>query len=118
MFGVSSFLIGVTVVAFGTSSPKLATAVISKLCGHDEVGIGTILGSNVFYCLFIIGLAGAIHLFPQSVTAVLPSVVFGVLTILALIPLAAATLGRGRGVVLLALYAASILAAWWFSVEN
>ena len=118
MLGVSTFLIGVTVVAFGTSSPELATAIISKLRGHDEVGIGTVLGSNVFNCLFIIGLAGIICPFPQAVSAVLPSVVFGVLTILALIPLKNSTLGRGRGLLLLGLYAASILAAWWFGAEH
>ena len=118
MLGVSTFLIGVTVVAFGTSSPELATAIISKLRGHDEVGIGTVLGSNVFNCLFIIGLAGIICPFPQAVSAVLPSVVFGVLTILALSPLKNSTLGRGRGLLLLGLYAASILAAWWFGAEH
>ena len=114
MLGVSPFLIGVTIVAFGTSSPELATAVVSKLRGHDEVGIGTVLGSNVFNCLFIIGLAGAIHPFTQSVVAVLPSVIFGILTVLALVPIKGAVLGRNRGLVLLALYAGSIIAAWWF----
>ena len=117
MLGVSPFLIGVTIVAFGTSSPELATAVVSKLRGHDEVGIGTVLGSNVFNCLFIIGLAGAIHPFPQSVAAVLPSVIFGILTVLALMPFKGAMLGRNRGLLLLALYASSIVAAWWFGTE-
>jgi cation:H+ antiporter len=44
-FGVGEFVIGATVVAVGTSVPELATAIISKLRGHDEVGLGTILGS-------------------------------------------------------------------------
>ena len=118
MLGVSSFLIGVTVVAFGTSSPELATAVVSKLRGHDEVGIGTVLGSNLFNCLFIIGLAGVIHPFPQAISMVLPSVVFGVLTVLALVPIAGSTLGRPRGALLLGLYTASILAAWWFGAGH
>ena len=118
MLGVSSFLIGVTVVAFGTSSPELATAVVSKLRGHDEVGIGTVLGSNLFNCLFIIGLAGVIHPFPQAISMVLPSVVFGVLTVLALVPIAGSTLGRPRGALLLGLYTASILAAWWFGAQH
>ncbi|MEI8022364.1 MAG: hypothetical protein WCH39_29410, partial [Schlesneria sp.] len=70
--------------------------------------------SAFFNCLFIIGLAGAIHPFPQSVVAVLPSVIFGILTVLALVPIKGAVLGRNRGLVLLALYAGSIIAAWWF----
>jgi cation:H+ antiporter len=114
MLGVSPFLIGVTIVAFGTSSPELATAVVSKLRGHDEVGIGTVLGSNVFNCLFIIGLAGAIHPYSQSVATVLPSVIFGILTVLALLPIQSSILGTTRGLLLLALYVGYIVAAWWF----
>ncbi|MFN9717579.1 MAG: DUF1214 domain-containing protein [Planctomycetota bacterium] len=109
--GVSPFLVGVTVVAFGTSAPELATAVISKLRGHEEVGIGTVLGSNIFNCLFIVGLAGAIHPIVQSVTSLLPSLGFGILTVLALTPFGSSELGRGRAFILLALYIGSILAA-------
>jgi cation:H+ antiporter len=47
-YGISQFVIGATIVAVGTSVPELATAVIAKLKGHDEVGLGTILGSNIF----------------------------------------------------------------------
>jgi cation:H+ antiporter len=46
-FGIDAFIIGATVVAAGTSAPKLATTVVAKLRGHDEVGLGTILGSNI-----------------------------------------------------------------------
>lgn len=42
-FGVGEFVIGATVVAVGTSVPELATAIIAKLRGHDEVGLGTFL---------------------------------------------------------------------------
>jgi cation:H+ antiporter len=44
-FGVADFVVGATVVAVGTSLPELATTIIAKLRGHDEVGLGTILGS-------------------------------------------------------------------------
>ncbi len=40
------FLVGATIVAVGTSVPELATTLIAKLRGHDEVGLGTVLGSN------------------------------------------------------------------------
>lgn len=46
-----------TVVAVGTSVPELATAIIAKIRGHDEVSLGTVLGSNIFNGLFIIAVA-------------------------------------------------------------
>lgn len=111
--GISPFIVGVTVVAFGTSAPELATAVVSKLRGHDEVGIGTVLGSNIFNCLLIVGLAGAVHPIAQPLAAVSPCVLFGLLTVAALAPMNGPVLGRWRGMLLLALYAGSILAAAW-----
>ena len=59
--GIGEFIVGATVVALGTSAPELATAVIAKLRGHDEVGLGTILGSNIFNGIFIIAIAAIIH---------------------------------------------------------
>ena len=111
MFGLDPFFIGVTIVALGTSTPELATAVMSKLRGHDEVGVGTILGSNIFNCLFIVGLTGMVAPFSVQPQDVAVSVGFGVVTVLCLVPLRGRDLGRHRGLLLLALYAASILAA-------
>ena len=59
-FGIPEFVIGATVVAVGTSMPELATTVIAKLRGHDEIGLGTLLGSNVFNGLFVIGTAAVL----------------------------------------------------------
>ena len=47
-FGISEALIGLTVVAFGTSLPELATSVAAVLKGQCEIGVGNVLGSNVF----------------------------------------------------------------------
>lgn len=49
IFGISPFVIGATLVALGTSMPELATTLIARLRGHHEMGLGTILGSNIFY---------------------------------------------------------------------
>lgn len=46
--GLDEFVVGAVLVAVGTSMPELATTVVARLRGHDEVGLGTILGSNVF----------------------------------------------------------------------
>jgi cation:H+ antiporter len=115
--GLDPFLIGVTVVAFGTSAPELATAVVAKVRGHDEVGVGTILGSNIFNCLFIVGLAGLIGPFEEPLAHVLPSLLLGVVAVACLTPGRGPSLGRGRGLILLALYVGSILLAWFTQRE-
>ena len=57
--GVSEAMIGLTIVAIGTSLPEIATVVIGSLRGHSEVALGNVLGSNVFN-LFAVGGAAAI----------------------------------------------------------
>jgi cation:H+ antiporter len=64
-FGVSQALIGLTVVAFGTSLPELATSVVAVLKGQSEIGVGNVLGSNVFNLGLVVGTAFSIR--PASV---------------------------------------------------
>lgn len=54
-FGVSETVIGLTIVALGTSLPELATAVIAGVRGHSDVSLGNILGSNIYNILAIMG---------------------------------------------------------------
>lgn len=56
LLGVSELLIGVTVVAIGTSLPELVTAGIAAYRGHDDLVIGNIVGSNIFNVLWVLGL--------------------------------------------------------------
>lgn len=53
--GIPSVIIGLTVVAFGTSAPELAVSVIAGLQGANEIAIGNVLGSNIFNLLVVIG---------------------------------------------------------------
>ncbi len=53
--GVSETVIGLTLVAFGTSLPELATAIVAAFRGHTEVALGNVLGSNIFNILLILG---------------------------------------------------------------
>lgn len=63
MFGVSETLIGLTIVAIGTSLPELATVAVSAWRGKSDVALGTVLGSNIFNILGIIGATALIHPF-------------------------------------------------------
>ena len=58
--GISPLVIGLTVVAFGTSAPELAVSALSSTSGQDDLAIGNVVGSNIANILLILGLAAAI----------------------------------------------------------
>lgn len=58
--GISPLVIGLTVVAFGTSSPELAVSIGSAWSGDADIALGNVIGSNIFNVLFILGLAALI----------------------------------------------------------
>jgi cation:H+ antiporter len=60
-FGVSDLIIGLTIVAIGTSLPELASSVIATRKGEHDIALGNILGSNLFNTLAVVGIAGVIH---------------------------------------------------------
>jgi cation:H+ antiporter len=60
LLGVSEAVIGLTIVAGGTSLPELATSVVSAYKGQSGIAIGNVLGSNVFNILMILGVTGII----------------------------------------------------------
>lgn len=109
-FGLSEFVIGATVVAVGTSVPELATALISKLRGHDEVGLGTVLGSNIFNGLFIVAVAALIHPIVFDASSVRVALAFGLVAVMLTLPGKSGYIGRGRGLLLLLLYVAYVVA--------
>lgn len=59
-FGITERIIGLTVIAIGTSLPELITSVIAIRKGHHDIGIGNIIGSNIYNVLMIIGVAGVL----------------------------------------------------------
>lgn len=59
-FGVSDFVIGLTIVAGGTSLPELATSVLAAARGHRDLAVGNVIGSNIFNLLAVLGLTSAI----------------------------------------------------------
>ncbi len=63
IFGVSDMIIGLTIVAVGTSLPELASSVIAVRKGEHDIALGNVLGSNLFNTLAVVGIAGSIHPF-------------------------------------------------------
>ncbi|QIN78406.1 sodium:calcium antiporter [Rubrobacter marinus] len=111
--GLDYFVVGATVVAAATGTPELAVALVSALRGHEEVGLGTILGSNVFNGLFVVGLVTVLSPFRVAVDEVAVGLVFGLVTVAATWPGRDGLLGRRRGASLLALYAAYLTTILW-----
>jgi cation:H+ antiporter len=60
-FGISPLVVGLTVVAFGTSAPELAVSVNAALLGRDDIAIGNVIGSNICNIGLIIGLSGLLR---------------------------------------------------------
>jgi len=59
-FGISPLVVGLTVVAFGTSAPELAVSVDSAFSGQADIAMGNVIGSNIFNVLFILGISALI----------------------------------------------------------
>lgn len=104
--GLSKTVIGLTIMAIGTSLPELATCLVATFKGHDDISIGNLVGSNVFNTLLVVGAAGAIE--PFSVSSRLIGVDYWVMIAVtaAFLAVAAITkrIGRIPGLCLLAGY--------------
>jgi cation:H+ antiporter len=108
-FGVSETLIGLTIVAVGTSLPELATSVIAARRGEAGLALGNILGSNVFNILAILGLTAVIVPIPVPADlSMLDLALVAGTAVLLLGALAMGRIGRGAGLLFLAVYAGYI----------
>jgi cation:H+ antiporter len=109
-FGVDPYVIGATVVAIGTSLPELVTVLLARWRGHDEIGIGTLLGSNLFNGLAVVGVAASLHPIAAPLLEVGPALVLGMAAVLLMIPDRSGHITKVRGIVLLTIYVIFVLA--------
>ncbi|KVX01916.1 calcium/sodium antiporter [Shewanella frigidimarina] len=104
-FGISEVIIGLTIVAIGTSMPELVTSVMAALKGQSDIAIGNVVGSNIFNVLGILGATALIH--PVSAVG-FNEIDFIAMLVLAFMVLPFAwsglRIGRREGSVLLACY--------------
>jgi len=109
-FGLSERVIGLTIVAAGTSLPEVVTSIVSLARGRDDVALGNVIGSNIFNILFILGLSAAIA--PLSVH---PTIIasdnwwmLGSALVLFPIMVTGLRINRLEGVAMLSLYVAYV----------
>jgi len=108
--GLSEAVIGLTIVAAGTSLPELATSIVAAVRRHADIAVGNIVGSNIFNILAIMGITGMIRPFSTHGIYVSDAVVMMLFAIV-LLPLAATgfVIKRWEGAVLLAGYVGYIM---------
>ncbi|GJQ24572.1 MAG: calcium/sodium antiporter [Planctomycetia bacterium] len=115
IIGISEFVIGLTVIAVGTSLPELATSMVAAIRKESDISVGNVLGSNIFNILAVLGISSVIQ--PLSVNAVSLRVDLPVMLCFSifLIPLITwkFVLTRGQGMALLIGYGVYIF--WLFN---
>lgn len=105
-FGMSDRLIGLTIVAFGTSLPELITSVTAALKGKADIAVGNIVGSNIFNYLFVVGITAVITPVTYSASFTVDSIMAVVAAVLLLVcVMKHKELRRWAGVILLMVYA-------------
>ncbi len=111
-FGMSENLVGLTIVAFGTSLPELVTSAVAAKKKEVDMALGNVIGSNIFNILMVLGISGAIS--PMTFTtenAVDLAVLIGFSALVWLFCIFKQRLERWQGGVMLALYAGYVVYA-------
>ena len=104
-FGMSETLVGLTIVALGTSLPELVTSIVAARKNELDMAIGNVVGSNIFNILLILGAAAAISpMTYKTVNAIDTLILVAFSAIVWLMCLVKKNLGRLQGVIMLALY--------------
>ena len=112
-FGMSDRIIGLTIVALGTSLPELFTSVTAARKGNVDIAVGNIVGSNIFNILFIVGISSMIIPIPFA-EAFMTDMYWclGAAVVLFVFAWTKATIERWEGAVMLAAYAGYLFMIW------
>ena len=106
MFGLSETLIGLTIVAIGTSLPELVTSIVAARKGQNEIAMGNVIGSNLFNILLILGVSAVITPIPVQATSIIDCLFLITISVVFYLPARKGKLGRLPGAVMAAMYVA------------
>ena len=106
--GVAESVIGLTIVALGTSLPELATSVVAAFKRNNDIAIGNVVGSNIFNVFFILGTSATIKFLPvySGIELDAALVAFSSITVWLLLLNRKRSISRWGGAVLVLLYGA------------
>ena len=106
-FGIDDVLIGLTVVALGTSLPELVTSIVAAVKGETDIAVGNVVGSNLFNLLFVLGLSVTIHPIEVTMASIYDSAILIIVSIIAAVPMIRRqSLSRAWGILMLLMYGA------------
>lgn len=109
--GMSETLIGLTIVAIGTSLPELVTSIVASKKGENGLAVGNVVGSNIFNILFILGVSSTIHPIAVNLASVLDLAILIIVSVITFIFAKSGKLSRPAGAAMVALYAADVVFA-------
>ncbi len=112
-FGLSEKIIGLTVIAIGTSLPELITSIIAIRKGHSDVGIGNIIGSNIYNILMIMGVGAALGGVLTTSEIYVDYAIMIIFSLSLLIGLKTKIINRTLGVILAAGYVLYLVTAFF-----
>ncbi len=111
-WGINDALIGLTVVAIGTSSPELVASAVAAYRGKTDIAVGNVVGSNIFNLLWVLGLTSSVVELPFEVvsnTDLLVVIASSAMIILALVSSRANTVNRAHGILFVGAYVAYLV---------
>ena len=103
-FGMSETLIGLTVVALGTSLPELVTSIVAARKGEHGMAVGNVVGSNIFNLMFILGISSTIHPVAVNLASVTDLAILVVVSVAAYIFSLTNKISRIEGVLMVLMY--------------
>lgn len=106
-FKVPGVIIGLTIVAMGTSAPEFVASIVASRKGENGLAVGNVVGSNLFNLLFIIGVSGTIHPIAVNLASVIDLVILIIVSVITLVFSVTKKISRAEGAVMLLLYAAT-----------
>lgn len=105
MFGLSETLIGLTIVAMGTSLPELVTSIVAARKGQNDIAMGNVIGSNLFNIFLILGVSSVITPIPVQATSIVDCLFLIAISVVFYLPARKGKLGRVPGIAMVAMYA-------------
>ena len=109
ILGLSETLIGLTIVAVGTSLPELVTSVVAARKGENEIAMGNVIGSNLFNLLCILGISAFVHPITVASTAFIDAMFLSIVSIVFWLIAKYYRLNRPVGMIMMTIYVAYMI---------
>lgn len=105
-FGMSNTLIGLTVVAFGTSLPELVTSIVAAKKGEADLALGNVIGSNIFNILLVLGISSTVRGITVQLDSLIDTLLLTIVNLIVLLIVLKkkSYIGRGVGITMVSMY--------------